>query len=344
MKVLFSGYKNPHFMAVTDYIEIGLKEMGHEVHFFDYRSYLLPGRIRDRVPALERWDLRRLNGSLRERARALKPDLFLVAGGHTIEPETIQAAKSAGATTALWTADYPHLIDIYIKLAPHYDRCFVSGSDALSDHRAAGNERTQVLPFGCLPDLHKPMTLDAGDKARFSCDVFFAGTAYPDRVTALEAIAEIGGLELAIWGPCWEDLAPGHPLKRFVRGGPLNSIDYVKAASACKIAFNHIGGFGHMENRARIRMANSRLYELLGCGACQLVDAKEDVVDAFPSGRELVWFKDRDDMLRLVRLYLGDDKERAAIGRRARESAVAVHTYRLRLTALIAACGLSGRS
>jgi len=100
MRVLFSGYKNPHFQAVTDYIETALKDMGHEVLYFDYRSYSLPGRLRERMAFLENWDRRRLNGRLIEAARAFRPDLFLVCGGYTIEPRTVAAIRRSGAVCA----------------------------------------------------------------------------------------------------------------------------------------------------------------------------------------------------------------------------------------------------
>lgn len=338
MKVLCVGYKNPNYRAVADYIELGLAEMGHEVHSFDYRSYSLPGRARDALPVLEAWDRARINRRLRALCSELKPALFLVNGGHTLGPETIRAAKESGAKTALWTSDYPLLIDVYLKLAPHYDEYFLSGTDVVEHHRAAGNARGRFLPFACLPSLHKPVELTEDDRRRFGCDVFFAGTPYPERVALLEALAGLGGVDLGLWGPGWQRVPASSPLRRFVRGGPLSSTDYVKAASACKIAFNHHGNpmAPQMEE-----LCNSRVFELLGCGAFQMVDAKRDVKLLFESGRELVSFKDRDELLAQARRYLAAPDERAAVARRGREAALAKHTYRHRLTELLAACGVA---
>ena len=84
MKVLLVGYKNPAFWAVTDYVEMALAEMGHQVFFFDYRSFRVPGRLRARVRALDAWDLRALNRRLRSRIGQVGPDIFLVLGGHTL--------------------------------------------------------------------------------------------------------------------------------------------------------------------------------------------------------------------------------------------------------------------
>jgi spore maturation protein CgeB len=121
-----------------------------------------------------------------------------------------------------------------------------------------------------------------------------------------------------------------------VRGGPLNSVDFVKSVAGCKIAFNHMG---HPMAPQMEELCNSRVFELLGCGACQIVDAKKDVVKLFKSGRELLYFRDQAEMLALVKRYLADDGERRALGARAREAALASHTYAQRLTELLAACG-----
>ena len=102
MKILFAGYRNPSFWAVSDYIEMALGQMGHHVEFFDYRRFLLPGRLRDRLPALHRWDLRRLNASLESSISAFKPRLFLVAGGYTVDPRPVLMARRSGAVTAAW--------------------------------------------------------------------------------------------------------------------------------------------------------------------------------------------------------------------------------------------------
>ena len=64
MKILLSGYHNPRFPTITEYIEEAVEELGHELVKFDNRTYRIPGRIRERVQALERADLRRINRDL----------------------------------------------------------------------------------------------------------------------------------------------------------------------------------------------------------------------------------------------------------------------------------------
>ena len=336
MKVLLVGYKNPAFWAVTDYIEMALIEMGHQVAFFDYRSYGIPGRFRERFQALESWDRRTINQRLRAKIQQFRPDLFLVNGGYTLEPETIHAARRGGAMTANWFADYPLLFERYLILAPHYDHFFTSGTDALARHRQAGNDRGHWLPFACLPDLHRPVPLEKADRERYHSDVTFVGTAYPERIALLEKLTEFN---LVVLGPGWGRLSADHPLRPFVRGAAIRTEEWLKVISGTKIAINFMGSSGFPIDPKTVTMANSRCFEFLGCGAFQLVDAKKDVRRLFVSGRELVWFENADDAASLIRHYLKASTERQAIARRAREAAERTHTYRHRLTELIEVCG-----
>ena len=80
MKILFTGYHNPHFKTITEYVEKALLSLGHEVISFDDRQYLLPGRLRAGIPLFEQLEIARMNRGLRALARKAKPDLCLAAG------------------------------------------------------------------------------------------------------------------------------------------------------------------------------------------------------------------------------------------------------------------------
>ena len=140
-------------------------------------------------------------------------------------------------------------------------------------------------------------------------------------------------------GPGWDRLPGGHALRRFVRGGALRTEEWIKAVAGCKIAFNHMGTGGSSLDPAQVKMANSRFFELLGCGAFQLVDAKADVLRLFQPGREVACFETAADLLEQVRHYLEHKEQREEIQRRARTAALAAHTYEHRLNELLKACG-----
>ncbi|MFT7538775.1 MAG: hypothetical protein ACI9F2_000926, partial [Lysobacterales bacterium] len=54
MKILISGYRNPKFETITEYIEKAVATLGHEVVFFDDWNFSVPtpGRIQKILPFL----------------------------------------------------------------------------------------------------------------------------------------------------------------------------------------------------------------------------------------------------------------------------------------------------
>ena len=198
MKILLSGYHNPHFLTITEYIEDAIEELGHGLARFDNRQYRIPGRLRDRVPVLERADLRRINRGLLGLAREERPDVFLEAGGHRILPSTVDRLRREGVVTALWTIDPPTDFEPVLRAAPHYDVVVCGGTEAIELLDQGGVVGASWLPFACAPKHHRAPTLTEQDRERFGSDVAFVGSHYPNRAEVLRPLAE---LDLGIWGP-----------------------------------------------------------------------------------------------------------------------------------------------
>jgi len=107
MRILLSGYHNPHYWTVTEYIERAISALGHELAVFDDGTRCIPGRLRDRSRWMERVDRAWLNRRLQDFTRRIRPDVLLVLGGELIEPETVHLSKAEGAAAILWTIDAP---------------------------------------------------------------------------------------------------------------------------------------------------------------------------------------------------------------------------------------------
>jgi spore maturation protein CgeB len=230
LKVLYVGYHNPHFTSLTEYVERAIVQLGHDLETFDYRAFILPGRLRERFRPLDDWDTRRLNRELLDRVARMQPGLVLVNGGSTILPDTVAAMKGVSKTlTVNWIADFPLLFDKYLKAGPHYQYFFASGTDALKKYRQAGHVNGYWLPFACDPEIHRPVELSEEEKRRYTCDICFIGSNYTERVELLEKLT---GFDLAIWGIGWNRLPPDSPLRRCVRGGMAGPDEWVNIYSS----------------------------------------------------------------------------------------------------------------
>jgi spore maturation protein CgeB len=334
MKVLFSSNKNPHFETFTEYIEKAFRENNCQTRFFENRDFIMPGRMRDKIGFLHRWDLGRLNKRLLGIAQSYKPDLFLEAGGWNILPDTINILRRMRIQTALWTIDAPRIFGPIRAAAPSYDFVFTGGSEAYELLKDSHIKHLSWLPFACDPDFHKPMKLSPIDNKKYGCDVCFVGSGwaglYPFRRQLLEQLIDHN---LGIWGPGWETLSPLSPLKKYIRGGEIKPRDWVKIFSASKIVFH--SHYRDPSGKIPCYQAAPRVYEALACGAFLVVDKQPDVLRLFKPGEDLAVFDDAEELRSLVTYYLQNPKEAEKIARRGKKKALAHHTYRHRIKEIL---------
>lgn len=329
-------------MTVTEYTERALRSLGHELETMCCMDFKIPGRIRNNVRFLDIWDNRRINRSLIKKAEGFRPDMLIVFGADNIHTETVlEIKKRFGTVTVNIIADFPLCFYRHIENGPHYDHCFISGTDGLSEYRKAGNANGYWLPFACDPDIHKPVVLTSSEKEKYGCDICFVGSKYSERVPILESLT---GFDLKIWGLGWERLDKSSPLKRCIKGGILRPEEWVKAYSACKIALPLLPlradvdqPFALSLKEEDFRMCNTRIFEILGCGAFQIAEKKADALELFRDKEEMVFYDHHDlaGLADLVRHYLDKPEERKRICENARRSALEKHTYRHRMEEML---------
>ena len=333
MKILFSGYHNPRFMALTEYTERALRALGHELSVFDHRQFVLPVRLHLLSDWTRRLDMKWLQRRFIRQAEEFRPDLVIVNQGANLLPKTLDDVRHRqGVPIANWFQDYPYQYETSIDLAPHYGHFFWGDTYPLEKHRKLGYEHEHWLPFACDPEIHCPVELTGQEQKELACDVCFVGSMYPGRARLLEHLVDF---DLAIWGPGWEQLPKDSPLRKHLRGGAVPPETWVKIFSASSIVLN-IDGYGETLDESG-HMANTRVYEAPACGAFELTDEKQDITTFFTSGHELVCYDfDRpEELRRLVRHYLDHPQERQEIAARGREAMLAAHTYQHRMQSLI---------
>jgi spore maturation protein CgeB len=333
MRILFVTARNPHFTTITEYIERAVCSLGHDLSSYDDREFVFPGRVRDAITPLDRFDLSLLNRRLRKAVQKQRPDLLLCAGGERILPETVEAARAAGIRTALWTIDAVKPCDPRIALAPHFDFVFCGGSEMIEALRRIPLRNDPLwLPFACDPELHHPIALSPAETACYACDLAFVGSLhrelYPNRVAILKALADF---DLGVWGPGARALPRSSVVYQKVRGDAAGLEEWTRIYSAAKITLcAHYGGPG-----PRSKQASPRVYEALACGSFILCDDQPDVQALFEDGRELVIFRSLSELREKALYYLDHDQERKTIAARGREKVLAEHTYRHRIAALV---------
>lgn len=329
MNVLFTGYHNPHYPTVTEYIEEAIHSLGHALRIIDEGSHILPGRLRQRSSFIERIDLQWFNRHLLRTCDRFRPELFIASGGERVLPSTVTALKKRGTRTVLWTVDPPVHFGPVLCGAPAYDHVFCQGTEAVEILRESGIEGARWLPMACDPYRHRPAELSAEEQALFGHDVVFVGSHYPMREKLFEALA---GLDLAIWGPGWNRLRSDSPLRGCVRAAHTTPETWRRIYAAARIVLSvH---FQDPLGTIPCHQASPRIFEALACGAFVVTDRQKDVMALFRDGEHLVTFADGEELRTKVETYLGCAKERERIARNGRTEVLARHTYRHRLAAL----------
>ena len=352
MKVLLATPQDRTVLGtVGDYCRKALESLGHEVCVFDFRRrsrhgsrltayiksllrQLIPSTISPyNIPIVILASDKRINEELLDRARAIKPDLFLVLLGENITPESVEAIKRMGAVTANWLFDsivLPHRLDFMQKVARSYDHIFLIDSPDVLDKVDLKANHIDSIPLGCDPDIHNRISLSPEDIKKYGCDIAFVGTVTPEREKVLEGLSD---LDIKIWGR-WQSRSArldGHYQDKDVYGS-----EAVKIYNAAKVVVDIHGQFGLRDN---IFNVTPRLFEVPASGALLITNNIPQARTLYKAGEEIVVYDDAASLRERIEYYLSHEEERKAIAERGYKRAHLDHTYAQRLTKLLKIAG-----
>ena len=137
-------------------------------------------------------------------------------------------------------------------------------------------------------------------------DVVFIGTSGKERVEYLKYLLK-NRIKVDIFGKNW----PKYDEFKNIYHGPLDSEDLVKRINQSKINLSvSIGG----DSKPQIK---GRPFEVSACKSFVLEIYFPDYLDFFEKDKEIVMFKDKEELLKKVKYYLKHEKEREKIAQSA---------------------------
>jgi len=324
MKILLVGYHNPHFVNTIVLRSKALGYLGHETIFFNDGKYMIPGRFRSQFPFLHQWDLDQLNRSLVDLARQQKPDCCLIVGGQNILPQTVSRIKEMGIPIVLWTTDVPVEFKNVLDSARYYDHLFCAGSEALDIFHSKGFTDVSWVPFACDTHFHQRIPLSDSERKKYAKDIVFVGSYYPNRASLLEGISDF---DLGVWGPYWQRLSAGSPLKNKAINIKMNYDQWVKIFNASKI--NIV--VHYQDGKVPCHQASPKLFEAMACGCFVLTDRQKDAQALFKDKEHLVFFDDQKDLRSKIQYYLEREDERKRIAQAGFTEVTSKHRYQDRI-------------
>jgi hypothetical protein len=108
---------------------------------------------------------------------------------------------------------------------------------------------------------------------------------------------------------------------------PRFGVDYCAQLAASRLTWNR-----HLEMEGA--GANMRLFEACGVGTCQLVDARDEVLDAYETDREIVTYRSIDECIEKARWLLEHPADCARIGQAGQARTLRDHTVQERAARL----------
>jgi spore maturation protein CgeB len=327
MKIAVIG---PHFPdSFARNICVTLKAIGHEVvslagtrtsHFQSRWSRAMWTILPTAIPGLEH----RMYAHMVQEVGNAQPDLVLVTIG-TLPPEIVESLKTAAhAPVVCWYTDAMANWHRQYLLASPWDAIFLKEPWAVSVLRNHLGQRAFYLPEAMNPMWHRRCQVTQSDRQKYGCDLLAQGTLHYYRARMLEPFVDY---EMKIWGasdPPWLHSPAKLRYTNIFVGEGIKARVYACA----KIALNIV-------NHLEIEGVNCSLFEYAGCGLFQIAEWKQSLPQLFEPEKEIVTYRDRNELKEKVDFYLSHSDLRQEIAARAYVRALAEHTYESRLQSLL---------
>lgn len=323
MKILVAG--DWHSELHEEGVFRALVSLGHQVGRFAWHEYF----SRRDTPLATIWQkaqnkyllgpiIRRLNADLVQRVGADRPDILFVYRGTHILVNTLREIRRDYPNTRLvgynnddpFSPHYPRwLWRHFFKGLPEYHIVLAYRQHNVEELRRAGARRVELLRSWYIPERSHPVALDDEDRTRFGCDVVFVGHYEDDgRVELLEEIVR-QGWRLRLWGPGydWDPVIKRSlELKSQIPVRLVWGDDYNKALCGARVALCFL-------SRLNRDTYTRRCFEIPATGTMMLSERTTDLESLFRAGEEADFFSSKDEMVRKLGFYLGNDERRQSV-------------------------------
>ena len=327
--------------GTADFYSSNLKRLGceaREIIFNDFElqhkwanehglkvvSSIFPRKINQQYSILNKiplvpWQLNEYYKILKAQIRYYKPEILYIQDIGTINDRFLSEVKP----------DIKLLVGQIASPIPKnrnlkvYDLIFTSFPHFVKKFREIGIN-SEYLKIAFEPAvLEKINNLER----KYNC-TFIGGLTkvHRNRIKILETL--INKLKIELWGYGVETLPNESPIRNNYHGEAWG-IEMYRILAQSKITINiHIDV---AENYAN----NMRLYEATGCGAMLITDYKDNLNELFEIGKEVIAYKNVEELVDLIKYYTSRDSERETIAKAGQRKTLTEHTYLNRMKEIL---------
>ena len=267
-----------------------------------------------------------------------RPDLLIIIQGDHVFPATIKTIRelvSCPIVSYIWDDPFnkhnnhdDYRKSNFKKGIPLYDFIFVFDTSYIDEIKRHGAKKVKYLPLATNPNRYKDISVTAQDRDDYGYDVCFIGVPFENRVEIFERLHDYN---LGVFGDHWT--------KYFIRKGQKTPFYYKGKATgeivnkiylSSKIVLN-------IHHPQSIEGLNTRTFDIPACGAFEMVDYKKNVEKHFEIDKEMITFRNINELKNKIDFYLKNDDLRKTISDRGKQRVLNEHTWVHRANDLIAA-------
>jgi glycosyltransferase involved in cell wall biosynthesis/spore maturation protein CgeB len=260
-----------------------------------------------------------------------KCNLFFAFDGEELDRFICARIASACGRSILWVTEDPYELSVNVANAELFDLVFTNESSSVAAYGLKGRH----LPLaGAKPFHYRPVN-EVDKPLRY--DLFFAGTAWPNRVELLKSVLDkasrLSDFKAKIALPTNEHL-PIFDLN--LSQSQLNwrtaPSDFARFANMSLTTLLLPRVFSVSGNRDDSDTPPPRLFEAALAGTVQLIQSKLNEVESyFVSNEHFLYFDSAEELIDLLGALRGDMRWRNEIAIRAQNRALEHHCYENRI-------------
>ena len=247
-----------------------------------------------------------------------KPDVVFFIEGSMFPPQLysellrLRRDMNRNFVIAVYLTEAPYTSEMNQIMARRCDVVFVNDRNAVRELDPEDNRMVYYLPHSYSKDVHFPGAVPE----HYRQDVFFCGTGFPERVELLSAV-DWSGIDLRLIGvfsgggknmPLSDDEEALEKLRPYIENRTVSNRELANYYRGSGIVLNihrRTGwdmGLNLYDASGDAYSMNPRALEVAACGAFQLSDPRQEVIDVF--GDSVPTYVDADDLSVKLRYYL----------------------------------------
>ncbi|KND55042.1 glycosyl transferase, family 2 [Candidatus Paraburkholderia kirkii] len=252
-------------------------------------------------------------------------NLFIAFDGEELDATLCARISAVCGRSVLWVTEDPYELEVNQKHAQLFDLVFTNDSFSVAAYGGKGRH----LPLASALEFHSFPVRSADLPFRY--DLFFAGTAWPNRSAFIRSIMvrmpEDWKFKLAL--PSNPFLPPhGVDLPESMLSWRTSPVDFARFANASAVTLLLPRIFSASGGREYAETPPPRLFEAALAGSVQMVhESLREVALAFEPDKEVVLFSSEDDFFAKAERLIRDRPYRDAIAEASRQRALAEHVY-----------------